>query len=45
MRRHYYGDGSDGDHMINLEDEMDQLLAKDQVNLLEANLTRNKELY
>ena len=28
--------------MINLEDEMDQLLA-DQVNLLEADLTRNDD--
>ena len=37
LRRH-----SDGDHMINLEDEMDQLLA-DQVNLLEADLTRNDD--
>jgi len=34
---------SDGDHMINLEDEMDQLLAEDQVNLLEADLTRNDD--
>ena len=29
--------------MINLEDEMDQLLAEDQVNLLEADLTRNDD--
>jgi len=38
LRRH-----SDGDHMINLEDEMDQLLAEDQVNLLETDLTRNDD--
>ena len=34
---------SDGDHMINLEDEMDQLLAEDQVNLLETDLTRSDD--
>jgi len=38
LRRH-----SDGDHMINLEDKMDQLLAEDQVNLLETDLTRNDD--
>jgi len=31
---------SDGDHMINLEDEKDQLLA-DQANLLEVYLNDN----
>jgi len=38
LRRH-----SDGDHVINLEDEMDQLLAEDQVKVSETDLTRNDD--